>query len=321
MPWDETFKMAKKLVNVSFVMPVLNEEHYLAQAVDSVFTQKLKGEMELVVALGPSKDLTNEVAKKLKRKYGAKLQLVHSTGLTSRSLNLAIEKSQYEVVLRVDAHSALPDGYAQLAVDILNQTGAANVGGMMVAKGKTDFQSAVAYGYNNRIGLGGGSFHVGGEAGPAETVYLGVFRKSALQEVGGFSESWVRGQDWELNQRLRAKGLVVWFDPRLQVDYFPRSNWESLAKQFFKTGMWRGALTRENPASSSIRYWVPPILVMVTVFWFPIWIYLLAIGVVAFRAKAITINQKLWLMVVLPTMHYGWGAGFWWGLFRGIKRP
>lgn len=313
--------MAKKLVNVSFVMPVLNEEHYLAQAVDSVFTQELKGEMELVVALGPSKDLTNDVAKKLKRKYGTKLQLVHSTGLTSRSLNLAIEKSKYEVVLRVDAHSALPDGYAQLAVDILNQTGAANVGGMMVAKGKTDFQSAVAYGYNNRIGLGGGSFHVGGEAGPAETVYLGVFRKSALQEVGGFSESWVRGQDWELNQRLRAKGLVVWFDPRLQVDYFPRSNWESLAKQFFKTGMWRGALTRENPAASSIRYWVPPILVMVTVFWFPIWIYLLAIGVVALRAKSITINQKLWLMVVLPTMHYGWGAGFWWGLFRGIKRP
>ncbi|QKJ24750.1 glycosyltransferase family 2 protein [Aquiluna borgnonia] len=313
--------MAKKLVNVSFVMPVLNEEHYLAQAVDSVFTQKLKGEMELVVALGPSKDLTNEVAKKLKRKYGAKLQLVHSTGLTSRSLNLAIEKSKYEVVLRVDAHSALPEGYAQLAVEILNQTGAANVGGMMVAKGKTDFQSAVAYGYNNRIGLGGGSFHIGGEAGPAETVYLGVFRKSALQEVGGFSESWVRGQDWELNQRLRAKGLVVWFDPRLQVDYFPRSNWESLAKQFFKTGMWRGALTRENPAGSSIRYWIPPILVMVTVFWFPIWIYLLAIGFVALRAMAITINQKLWLMVVLPTMHYGWGAGFWWGLFRGIKRP
>ena len=209
--------MAKALKNISFVMPVLNEEAYLATAVESVFSQVVPGEMELVVALGPSKDKTDEVAQKLKKKYGAKLQLVHSPGLTSTSLNLAIAKAKYEVVLRVDAHSELSEGYAALAVKLLNETNAANVGGMMVAKGKNDFQSAVAYGYNNKVGLGGGSFHIGGEAGPADTVYLGVFRKSAIEQVGGFSEAWVRGQDWELNQRLRKAGLIVWFDPRLQV--------------------------------------------------------------------------------------------------------
>jgi hypothetical protein len=247
------------------------------------------------------------------------LQLVRSPGLTSTSLNLAIAKAKYEVVLRVDAHSELSEGYADLAVKLLNQTKAANVGGMMVAKGKNDFQSAVAYGYNNRVGLGGGSFHVGGAAGPADTVYLGVFRKSAIEQVGGFSEAWVRGQDWELNQRLRQAGLVVYFDPRLQVGYYPRSDWESLAKQFFKTGVWRGALTRENPAGSSVRYWIPPLLVLGTVFWFPIWIYLIGIAILSGTAKGITDKQRLWLMVVLPTMHYAWGTGFWWGLFRGNK--
>jgi glycosyltransferase involved in cell wall biosynthesis len=311
--------MAKALKDISFVMPVLNEEAYLATAVESVFSQVVPGGMELVVALGPSKDKTDEVAQKLKRKYGAKLQLVHSPGLTSISLNLAIAKAKYEVVLRVDAHSELSEGYAALAVKLLNETGASNVGGMMVAKGKNDFQSAVAYGYNNRVGLGGGSFHVGGAAGPVDTVYLGVFRKSAIEQVGGFSEAWVRGQDWELNQRLRKAGLIVWFDPRLQVSYYPRSDWESLAKQFFKTGVWRGALTRENPAGSSVRYWIPPLLVLGTLFWFPIWIYLIAIAILAGTAKEITERQKLWLMVVLPTMHYAWGTGFWWGLFRGNK--
>ena len=311
--------MAKALKHISFVMPVLNEENYLATAVESVFSQKVPGEMELVVALGPSKDKTDEVAQKLKKKYGTKLQLVRSPGLTSTSLNLAIAKAKYEVVLRVDAHSELSEGYADLAVKLLNQTKAANVGGMMVAKGKNDFQSAVAYGYNNRVGLGGGSFHVGGVAGPAETVYLGVFRKSSIEQVGGFSEAWVRGQDWELNQRLRQAGLVVYFDPRLQVGYYPRSDWESLAKQFFKTGVWRGALTRENPAGSSVRYWIPPLLVLGTVFWFPIWIYLIGIAILSGTAKGITDKQRLWLMVVLPTMHYAWGTGFWWGLFRGNK--
>jgi hypothetical protein len=113
--------------------------------------------------------------------------------------------------------------------------------------------------------------------------------------------------------------LIVWFDPRLQVGYYPRSDWESLAKQFFKTGVWRGALTRENPAGSSVRYWIPPLLVLGTLFWFPIWIYLIGIAILAGSAKEITERQKLWLMVVLPTMHYAWGTGFWWGLFRGNK--
>jgi succinoglycan biosynthesis protein ExoA len=312
--------MAKALKNISFVMPVLNEQHYLASAVESVFGQSVPGEMELVLALGPSNDGTDDVAKTLKKKYGTKLQLVKSpTGLTSASLNLGIAKSQYEVVIRVDAHSELPEGYAALGVEILNTTGAANVGGMMVAKGNTNLQSAVAYGYNNRIGLGGGAFHVGGNPGAVESVYLGIFRKSILEKLKGFSETWVRGQDWELNQRIRAAGLVVWFDPRLKVGYYPRSKIKALAKQFFKTGYWRGALTRRAPAESAIRYWIPPLLVIASLFWFPFWIYLFAIAIAALWAKELSLDQKQWLVVVLPVMHFGWGIGFWWGLITGAK--
>lgn len=312
--------MAKKLKNISFVMPVLNEEHYLKRAVESVFAQSCPGETELILALGPSRDKTNEVAKVLKKKYGTKLQLVDNPrSITPVALNLAIAKAKYEVVLRVDAHSELSNGYASLAVEILNETGAANVGGMMIAKGESDFQRAVAYGYNNRVGLGGGSFHVGGDAGPAETVYLGVFRTDVLRDLGGFSETWIRGQDWELNQRIRNSGKVVWFDPRLQVGYYPRKDFESLAKQFFKTGVWRGALTRNAPGQSSIRYWIPPILVLSILWWWPLWVYLIGIAAIVAISKNTTFGVKSWLMAVLPTMHISWGVGFWWGLFRGVK--
>lgn len=302
-------------------MPVLNEEDYLELAVESVFAQKISGKSELVLALGPSKDKTNEIAESLKKKYKTKLTLVENpTGLTSAGLNAAIAASNFEVVLRVDAHSELSEGYAQLALDVLNETGAANVGGMMIAKGKTDFQRAVAYGYNNRVGLGGGSFHVGGSAGPADTVYLGVFRKSDLNELGGFSTSWVRGQDWELNKRIRQSGKLVWFDPRLKVSYFPRSSWKALAKQFYNTGIWRGALTREDPTEAALRYWIPPLLVLSLLVVFPAWIYLGAIAVVAVSAEKLDAGSKKWLMVVLPTMHISWGLGFWVGLFRGQSR-
>jgi glycosyltransferase involved in cell wall biosynthesis len=309
------------LNNISFVMPVRDEEKYLRTAVESVFAQAVPGEMELILSVAPSKDQTMAIAKELQAEFGQKLQIVENPeGITPIALNLAIAKARYEVVLRVDAHSELSDGYASLAVSLLNQTGAANVGGMMVAKGKSDFQSAVAFGYNDRIGLGGGAFHVGGEAGPKETVYLGVFRKSVLDELGGFDPAWVRGQDWELNQRIRKAGYQVWFDPRLQVGYYPRSTWEDLARQFFKTGMWRGALTRNNPADSSVRYWIPPVLVLSLVWGLPLALYLMAIGFYVFTRSGPSNNVKAWLMVVLPTMHFAWGLGFWWGLFRGVSR-
>ena len=314
---EETSSMTK---NISFVMPVLNEEQYLEAAVKSVFNQDAPGQMELVLALGPSIDKTEEIAKRLKKKYGTKLQLVRvAMANTSAQLNAAIEKSKYEVVIRVDAHAELTSGYAATALSVLQTTGAANVGGLMKAVGESDFQSAVAYGYNNRVGLGGGAFHVGAKAGPSESVYLGVFDKAKLLSVGGFDTRWLRGQDWELNQRLIQAGHQVWFDPRLEVIYRPRGSWQSLAKQFFKTGIWRGSLTRENPGQSAVRYWVPPLLVASLIFVFPLWIYLGAIALVAASAKDLNQRSKLWLMASLPTMHLSWGAGFWLGLIREAK--
>jgi glycosyltransferase involved in cell wall biosynthesis len=317
--WEETLKTTS-LRNISFVMPVLNEERYLKRAVESVFEQSVPGELELVLSLGPSSDQTDEVAKGLKKKYGTRLQITHTPRAnTSASLNNAIAKARFEVVLRVDAHSELSENYASIALEVLNQTGAANVGGIMHAVGESDFQKAVAYGYNNRIGLGGGAFHVGSEAGPKETVYLGVFQKQALEAVGGFDEKWVRGQDWELNQRLRQSGRVVWFDPRLSVSYYPRSSYQDLAQQFFKTGRWRGALTRNNPGAASLRYFLPPLLVLSIPFGLPFFLYLALITVVSASAKNLSQNSKLWLLAVLPTMHLSWGLGFWLGLARGAK--
>ena len=302
------------LKDVSFVMPVLNEQDYLAIAVESVLSQKTPGKNQLVLALGPSTDETNQLAESLAKKYKNLILIKNPTGLTSTGLNLAIEKSNYETVIRVDAHSELSDNYAASAVKILNTTGAANVGGMMIAKGRTALQKAVAFGYNSRFGLGGGSFHVGGNPGPADTVYLGCFRKSIITELGLYEPKWVRGQDWELNLRIRQAGHTVWFDPDLKVGYYPRESIRALGKQFYSTGVWRGSLTKQNPMESSFRYWIPPLLVLASVLQVPLWIYLIAMTLVSFGVSKLDLSSKFWLLAVLPTMHFCWGIGFWVGL-------
>lgn len=314
--------MASKLI--SFVMPVLNEEKYLERAVRSVFEQELPVgySAEFIVALGPSTDRTNQVAKRLQEQFADLVLVDNPAGTTSVGLNLAINKSRGEIVVRVDAHSQLTAGYVKQAVEILESNkDLGNVGGQMLAEGETNFEKAVAWAYKSPYGLGAAKFHVGGEAGAVDTVYLGVFRKSALLEAGLFDESVIRGQDWELNQRIRGKGYTIWFDPRLKVVYRPRSNLLALAKQFFKTGVWRGKLSRDDFPRISLRYLAPPTLVIGSVLYLPGQIYILVVLFVAFTAANLSARGKLWLVAVLPTMHYLWGIGFILGfLFPSIAK-
>ena len=172
------------LKTIAFVMPVLNEERHLASAVTSIFEQRniKKDQVEVVLALGPCTDNTNQVAETLKSQFPVKI-VQNPTGKTPNALNLAIAATKADVIIRVDAHSELSPDYTQLAVQILEETEAANVGGVMKAVGFTPFQQAVAWAYGSRWGLGGGSYHVGGQAGPSDSVYLGVFRRDIFEKV------------------------------------------------------------------------------------------------------------------------------------------
>lgn len=314
--------MTKRVV--SFVMPVLNEEKYLERAVASVFEQDLPVgfSSEFIVALGPSTDQTNRIAKQLQLRYPELVLVDNPVGTTSVGLNLAIKSSNGEIIVRVDAHSQLTDGYVKTAIAILDADKAiGNVGGQMLAEGQSSFEDAVAWAYKSPYGLGAAKFHVGGEAGEVDTVYLGVFRKDALLAAGLFDESVIRGQDWELNQRIRGLGYTIWFDPKLKVIYRPRSNLLALGKQFFKTGVWRGRLSRADFPRISPRYLAPPALVIGSLLYLPGQIYILVVLFVAFTAANLSAKGKLWLVAVLPTMHYLWGIGFILGfLFPSIAK-
>ena len=180
---------------VSVVIPVLNEERHLEAAVTNVLDQEYPGSMEIVLAVGPSRDRTAAVAASLAARDPRVHLVDNPTGRTPAGLNAAIKVSTGEVVVRVDAHSELSPGYVRLAVEVLERTGADNVGGLMLAQGRTPFEKAVARGMSSRLGIGGARFHVGGGEGEAESVYLGVFRRTTLERLGGFDEHFHRAQD------------------------------------------------------------------------------------------------------------------------------
>jgi succinoglycan biosynthesis protein ExoA len=200
------------LPGVSYVIPVLNEVAYIETAIRTVLEQDYTGETELILALGPSTDGTTELVERLAAADPRIVIVLNPETDIPVGLNAAIRASVHPIIVRVDAHSELDPSYTRRAVATLYRTGAANVGGVMKARGKTPFQAAAARAYNSRFGLGGGSYHGGAEEGPAESAYLGVLRREVLDEVNLFDASLRRGEDWELNLRIRRAGHVVCFD-------------------------------------------------------------------------------------------------------------
>jgi succinoglycan biosynthesis protein ExoA len=323
------------LPGVSYVMPVLNEVTEVRAAVQSLLDQDYAGAFEVILALGPSIDGTNELVAEMSAADPRIRAIENPVGSTPAGLNVAIRASVHPVVVRVDAHSVLPSDYTRVAVRVLQESGADNVGGIMHAEGRTPFESAVALAYGSRVGLGGTPHHVGGQAGPAETAYLGVFRRDRLFEVGLFDEGIKRGQDWELNRRLRQTGGTVWFTPELVVTYRPRPSLRRLVRQFVATGLWRGELARRFPANNGLRYFVPPAMVAAMAlgivagivgivgaatgtawawallgFVVPaVYLVFVVLGAVAVARRA-GLPTLLWLLVVLPCIHVGWGIGF-----------
>ena len=154
---------------VSVVMPILNEEKHLAEAVGRVLDQEYPGEMEVVVALGPCTDGTERIAEDLAAADKRIVIVPNPTGKTPAGLNLGIRTARYDVIARVDGHGVLTPGYIRRSVELLEETGAENVGGVMAAEGQRPFEQAVACAYRSRLGLGASTFHQGGAAGPADT--------------------------------------------------------------------------------------------------------------------------------------------------------
>ncbi|MFT3887344.1 MAG: glycosyltransferase family 2 protein [Arachnia sp.] len=315
-------------------MPVLNEERHLAAAVGRVLAQDYDGELEVLLAVAPSTDRTREIADELAAADPRIVVLDNPTGATPAGLNVGIRAARHDVVVRVDGHGELSDGYISTAVRLLEETGAANVGGLMDAQGFSPFSEAVAAAYNSKVGLGGGGFHLENTPpGPAETVFLGVFRRDVLLELGGFDETLHRAQDWELNYRLRQAGHLVYFSPDLKVVYRPRDTVGALARQFYRTGQWRREVVRRYPETASLRYLAPPVTVLgvglglvigtlgillrnrwlTALFAAPV-VYLVFVGAASATASGLSPAARLRLPLVLVVMHMAWGLGF----LRGV---
>jgi GT2 family glycosyltransferase len=319
-------------------MPVLNEECYLAESAQHILTQDYPGELELILAVGPSRDRTTEIAKRIAAADSRVTVVDNPTGKIPSAINAAVKAARHAVIARVDGHALLPPGYLRRAVATLAETGAVNVGGIMAAEGETPFQQAVAWAMTSPFGVGVSRFHTGGCAGPVDTVYLGVFRREAIERAGGYDEEYLRAEDWELNHRIRQAGGLIWFQPAMRVTYRPRATVVRLGSQYFQYGRWRRVVGRQHSGTTNLRYLAPPVaataitagtlagaaglaglargarggwpVVAAAGLAAPLLYGTGVLAVTGWAARQLPPRVAARLPLVLTTMHMSWGAGF-----------
>ena len=300
-----------------------NEAAHLDNTLAAAFRQDYGGRMELVVADGRSTDGTLAILQRWASEYPRLKAIDNPDLVVGAGLNRAIEAAEGRILVRCDGHAELAPDYVRRAVEIMRETGAANVGGRQDAVGTSLLQRAIAIAMTSPAAVGNARFRYSSVAGPVDTVYLGVFDRRALEEVGGFDPTLVRNQDFELNHRLRKAGHQVWYDPRLTVAYRPRTGIRALWRQYLDYGRWKRAMLLRNPDALAIRQLAPPALVIglaasaigavagAPLWWVPPAAYgLLILATVLAETIRRRDRAALLLPAVMPAMHLGWGIGF-----------
>jgi succinoglycan biosynthesis protein ExoA len=299
---------------VDVIIPAANAAESLPGAISAILDQDYPNLGQIVVAAHD--DETARVAS-----AAGALVVANPSGRTPTGLNLAIAMSEGEIVARVDAQAVIPPGYLTEAVTTLITTEADVVGGMQVPVGRTGWERAIAAAMASPFGAGDARYRVGGAPGPADTVYLGVFRREILERLGGYDEDFTRNQDYELNHRIRQSGGVVWFDPELKVLYRPRGSLSALARQYLAYGQWKRQFARRHPGSLRPRQIAPPLLVALLFgtalfgFVYPAaWLfpmsYIVSLGAIGLASLPRLGAVAVLLPPALATMHLSWGLGF-----------
>jgi len=308
---------------VSVALAARNEEAHLRAAVESVLAQRDVNLSEVVLAVAPSTDATADVAAALAADDDRVRVVDNPAGKTPYGFNAAAQACTGDYLALMNAHCAVPDDYLSIGVSVAETTGAANVGGRQQAVGTTVWEQEVAAALNSPIGAGDARHHYDGVPGEIESVPLGIYRRSVWEELGGFDLGLDRNQDYELNWRIRDEGWSIWFDPRLVVDYTPRSSLRALAKQYFDYGRFKQLVTRMWPASFRWHHLAPPVAVLAIVaslvlaaVWSPWWLlvpaaYLaLVLGAVVFGSRRPDGRRGgLRAFAAAVTMHMAWGLG------------
>ncbi|MCS7010541.1 MAG: glycosyltransferase family 2 protein [Anaerolineales bacterium] len=318
---------------VSIILPVRNEGPFIQEALHALIEQDYPHEwMEILVADGQSTDRTVERVAQIAASHPSpSIYLIENPKHSMPAgFNLALQRAKGDVIIVAGGHAKFAPNYVSRCVELLEQTKADCVGGPIETVGKTTVARAIALAQSSWFGVGGAAFRMKTvQPGFVDTVAFGAYRRSVFDKIGVLDEELVRNQDDEFNFRLVQSGGKIWLDPSIRAVYYSRSSVKSLWKQYFNYGMYKVRVIQKRGAIPARRHLAPGLfvvtffggLLMYGLFRRKIWLtpaltYMVANGLATFYVGRHEKRLMPYLPIVFATLHFAYGIGFLYGLWR-----
>jgi len=253
--------------------------------------------------------------------------------IQAAGLNECIRRARGEVIVRMDVHADYPPDFIRKCVEVLDRTGADNVGGAARPRARTFFQRCIAAALSSPLAIGGSQYRKAEADGFVESVWPGAFRRGIFERVGLFDPRAVTNEDAELNQRIVDAGGRVYLSREIVVHYYPRSSMRSLARQYFKYGKGRARTLLKHRRFLSWRPALPFLCLsteaalLATSPWHPLGTWSIALYALVTGAEAVRVGRSQGVRAIpvvwsiFPVLHLSHGAGFAAGLVKYALRP
>jgi glycosyltransferase involved in cell wall biosynthesis len=324
---------------VSLIMPVRNEAKYIVPNLEAIAAQSYpQAQIEILIADGMSTDGTAALVEAFAAAHPQMtIRLIENPQLIKPpGFNKALAAASGEIIVMVDGHCLLASNYIQRCIEVLDQTQADCVGGVIETAGETTVAHAIALAQSSPFGVGGSAFR---KANPSpsyvDTLLFGAYRRSVFERLGNFDEELMRNHDDEFNFRLTQSGGRIWLDPSIRAVYFNRSSLRKLWIQYYQYGLYKIRVIQKRGAVASWRHLAPMALVLACLFGLvlfavsrrKVWLApVLAYTVANSVASLVTVTQDLrrsqgldalpYLPLAFATLHFAYGFGFLAGIWR-----
>ena len=324
---------------ITVVMPVRNEERFIASTIEQLLQQDYPPDRyEILVADGMSDDSTRAIVARMSKRH-PQIRLVDNVKrLSSAGRNLGFRQGRGEVFMVIDGHCFIPTSKLLSGISATIEKNGADCLGRaqpLDPPDITDFQMAVALSRSSFLGHGKGYLIYSSSEGPVSPVSHGaIYRREVFTKVGFVDEGFDACEDVEFNYRLEKQGFKTYMSPILTVKYYPRENLRALFRQMKRYGFGRGKFILKHPEALDLSTPIPAALVLglavlpVAGLFRPVLrrvlplVYGAYLALVMLTAVRISWERGLrffpHLVPIFLVIHSGLGLGFLSGLFNSL---
>lgn len=240
-------------MEISVVIAVRNEVDHIKDCVQSVLNQDYKKTYEVIIVDGMSTDGTYELLGKLQKKH--KFTLLKNPKFNAAAgRNIGIEHAKGKYIAFIDGDAAASKDWLKQITKAFGSSDAIGVGGPDSLPEDSDKMSRmIGYVMTSPVARGGKLNPSTQHSLMKEKQYVEhiptcnlCLKREVFDDVGFFDETFVKGQDLELNYRIVNAGYKLQYSPRIRVIHHRRQRVTDFAKQIYKWAKAKVAIIKKH---------------------------------------------------------------------------